>query len=83
LQRLHLIQSPNGWAEYLPLTFQFQDDGNFKEGVWSARLVALVHGKSLLADDGQLMANILFYRKEDTVFMANLVTLLRTLSPSL
>jgi len=85
-QTLPQIQEAISWMStmgYTALTFQFKDDGNFKKGIWSSRLAALIQGEKLAVEDDSLMANILFYRKNDTVFMALLVTLLRTLSPNI
>jgi len=83
-QSLKQIQQAIRWMSkygYTALTFRFQDDGNFKKGVWTARLAALTQGSLKHTKNEEMMANILFYRNDDKIFMATLVKLLRMLFP--
>jgi len=84
MQSMARIREAIIWMQergYTALTFGFQDDGNFRKGIWNARLSALTQGEEPGIDGDSLMANILFYRREDLVFMTMLIIFLRSLLP--
>jgi len=82
-QTLEQIRDHLEWMSdigYESLVLEYQDDGNFKNGVWEYRLGALQLGRHLSTKNGKLMSNILFFRKNDKAFMVALIQLLRSLT---
>ncbi|MDH5189964.1 MAG: FkbM family methyltransferase [Gammaproteobacteria bacterium] len=85
-QTIEAINGGISWMEqygFAPLIIQYEDDGNFRKGIWKYRLSKLLLNKQIEpSDKGDFLANILFYRKEDTVFLASLLKFLRSLLAS-
>lgn len=59
---------------YDALVFSYEDDGNFKRQVWRYSLIAAEFSSLVARKDGHAAGNILFFRRDDRVF---LVTVLR------
>ncbi len=55
---------------YDALVFSYEDDGNFKRQVWRYRLIAAEFGKPVKRLDGHAGGNILFFRRDDVLFLA-------------
>jgi FkbM family methyltransferase len=55
---------------YEALVFSYEDDGNFKRQVWRYRLIAAELGKPVKRRDGHAGGNILFFRRDDVLFLA-------------
>lgn len=65
---------------YLPLIFEYEDDGNFMRGNWVHRLVAMHFDIKRLPQLPGRFGNILFYRSEDQHFTGMLTALLNQFS---
>ena len=55
---------------YDALVFSYEDDGNFKRQIWRYRLIAAELGKPVKRHDGHAGGNILFFRRDDVLFLA-------------
>jgi FkbM family methyltransferase len=55
---------------YEALVFSYEDDGNFKRQVWRHRLIAAHFGTLVPRKDGYAGGNILFFRRDDDLFLA-------------
>jgi len=60
--------------------FEYDDDGNFKRGNWSHRLVAIHANGSRVPTRPLAFGNILFYRTGDQVLPQVLTSLIRALT---
>lgn len=66
---------------YGAISFSYDDDGNFKQGIWNYRLIKIIVDQ-LLPDLGRVMfGNILFYQVEDREFLLALHALLDVCKP--
>ncbi len=55
---------------YDALVFSYEDDGNFKRQVWRYALIAARFGTPVPRKDGHAGGNIVFFRRDDVVFLA-------------
>jgi FkbM family methyltransferase len=65
---------------YLPVIFEYDDDGNFKRGSWQHRLVAIHTDGARVPTRPLAFGNILFYRHDDQHLPHVLASLIRSLS---
>lgn len=55
---------------YDALVLSYEDDGNFKRQVWQYALIAAGFGTPVPRKDGHAGGNIVFFRRDDVVFLA-------------
>lgn len=55
---------------YDALVLSYEDDGNFKRQVWQYTLIAAGFGPPVTRKDGHAGGNIVFFRRDDIVFLA-------------
>jgi FkbM family methyltransferase len=61
---------------YEALVFSYEDYGNFKRQVWRYALIAARFDTPLARQDGQAGGNILFFRRDDALFLGVVLHLL-------
>ncbi len=66
---------------YEALVFSYDDEGNFKRRVWVHQLIGATFGSAVPRPDGQAAGNILFFRRDDRVFLATVLRLLLSFLP--
>jgi FkbM family methyltransferase len=66
---------------YDALILSYEDDGNFARRVWRYRLIAMGFEAPVARRDGQAGGNIVFFRRDDTRFLATVARLLLGLLP--
>ena len=60
--------------------FLCHDDGQFKQRIWTYRLVGLSFGPQLLTEDAPPLGNLLFFQQGDPEFLSALVSFARMLA---
>ena len=55
---------------YETLVLSYEDDGNFKRQVWQYALIAAGFGPPVPRKDGHAGGNIVFFRRDDVVFLS-------------
>lgn len=60
---------------YDALVFSYEDDGNFQRQLWRYRLIGAGFGAPVPRKDGHAAGNILFFRRDDTLFLATALRL--------
>lgn len=60
---------------YDALVFSYEDDGNFQRQLWRYRLIGAGFGAPMPRKDGHASGNILFFRRDDTLFLATVLRL--------
>jgi FkbM family methyltransferase len=68
-------------AGYEALVFSYEDHGNFKRRVWKHELIAARFGAPVARADGHTAGNILFFREDDTLFLATAMRLFLSFLP--
>lgn len=61
---------------YDALVFSYEDHGNFKRQIWRYELVGCGFGAPVPRADGHAGGNILFFRRDDTLFLTVVLRLL-------
>ena len=64
------------------LVFSYEDYGNFKRQVWRYELIAARFAETVRRADGHAGGNILFYRRDDALFLAVAANLLLGFLPA-
>lgn len=67
---------------YDALVFSYEDDGNFQRQVWRYRLIGAGFGAPLPRKDGHAAGNILFFRRDDAVFLATALRMFLSFLPA-
>src|SRR5262245_31057057 len=65
---------------YSPVIFEYDDDGNFRQGNWNHRLVAIHTNNARVPTRPLAFGNILFHRHGDRVLPQVLASLIRALA---
>jgi FkbM family methyltransferase len=60
---------------YDALVFSYEDDGNFQRQLWRYRLIGAGFGAPVPRKDGHAAGNILFFRRDDALFLATVLRL--------
>jgi len=68
-------------AGYDALVFSYEDHGNYKNRIWKHDLIGAGFGAPLARGDGQLAGNILFFREDDSLFLATVLRLFLSFLP--
>jgi FkbM family methyltransferase len=69
-------------AGYDALVFSYEDYGNFKRQIWRYELIAARFGAPVPRADGHVAGNILFFRRDDALFLAMAARLLLGFLPA-
>ena len=54
----------------------YEDHGNYMRQVWQHALIAVTFGKPVPRNDGHIAGNVIFFRRDDRVFLGVLFRLL-------
>jgi len=68
-------------AGYDALVFSYEDHGNYRNRIWKHDLIGAGFGAPLARGDGQLAGNILFFREDDSLFLATVLRLFLSFLP--
>jgi FkbM family methyltransferase len=63
---------------YEAVVFEYDDDGNFKQGLWEYRLINIYIDRPFEPSHDRSFGNIVFYRNGDRAFLATLIAMLES-----
>jgi FkbM family methyltransferase len=66
---------------YEALVFSYDDEGNFKKQLWVHQLIGATFHTPVARPDGHAAGNILFFRRDDRLFLATVLRLLLSFLP--
>jgi FkbM family methyltransferase len=66
---------------YEALVFSYDDEGNFKQRIWVHQLIGATFGTPVPRPDGHAAGNILFFKRDDRLFLATVLRLLLSFLP--
>jgi len=67
---------------YDALIFSHDDDENFKKQIWQYRLISLHFNKIVYTKSGAAHGNIIFFRKDDVLFLTDILMLFSRFLPN-
>ena len=63
---------------YDAVVFEYDDDGDFKQGRWEYRLINMYIDRPFAPSHDRSFGNIVFYRRDDRAFLATLIAMLES-----